>query len=83
MVLLATGAILNGIPFETPVIPAKAGIQPGQRAFPNVCGVDSRFRGNDCDLQCPCLTNEAGTPGSLLWTLAYSEIILAALQSLH
>ena len=36
---------------ETPVIPAKAGIQPVDSAFPRVGGVDSRFRGNDCDLQ--------------------------------
>jgi hypothetical protein len=31
----------------TPVIPAKAGIQSDDRTFPKVCGVDSRFRGND------------------------------------
>jgi hypothetical protein len=30
-----------------PVIPAKAGIQSDDSAFPKVRGVDSRFRGND------------------------------------
>jgi hypothetical protein len=38
--------------FEPPVIPAKAGIQSFASAFPKVCEVDSRFRGNDCELQC-------------------------------
>jgi hypothetical protein len=36
------------MPFETPVIPAKAGIQSVDSAIPKVCQVDSRFRGNDC-----------------------------------
>jgi hypothetical protein len=43
----AAGAIWNGDPLEPPVIPAKAGIQSDDNASPNVCGVDSRFRGND------------------------------------
>jgi hypothetical protein len=42
------GVISDEIPFETSVIPAKAGIQSEDSAFPQVCGVDSRFRGNDC-----------------------------------
>ena len=41
------GAIWNGGPLEPPVIPAKAGIQSVESTFPKVCGVDSRFRGND------------------------------------
>jgi hypothetical protein len=36
------GVISNIIPNETPVIPAKAGIQFVDRAFPKVCSVDSR-----------------------------------------
>jgi glycosyltransferase involved in cell wall biosynthesis len=45
--LLGAGVIGNEIPFETPVIPAKAGIQSGGGAFPTTCEVDSRLRGND------------------------------------
>jgi hypothetical protein len=48
---------LGWIPFATPVIAAKAGIQPLGRAFLRVCEVDSRspafaedkLRGNDED----------------------------------
>jgi len=57
------GVTWDGIPFETPVIPAKAGIQPFDSAFPKVCRVDSRFRGNDCGLQRPCLANDTSTGG--------------------
>ena len=52
------GVIWNIIPYETPVIPAKAGIQSVDSAFPKVYGVDSRFRGNDCGLERPCLAND-------------------------
>jgi hypothetical protein len=55
-----SGVIWNIIPYETPVIPAKAGIQSVSSAFPKVCGVDSRFRGNDCGLEPPCLANDTG-----------------------
>ena len=55
------GVIWYWVPFETPVIPAKAGIQSFDNAFPKVCRVDSRFRGND-GLQRPCLANDTGTP---------------------
>jgi hypothetical protein len=34
-----------------PVIPAKAGIQSVEGAFPKLCGRDSRFRGNDCGME--------------------------------
>ena len=44
--------------YNTPVIPAKAGIQSLDSPFPKVCAVDSRFRGNDCGLDRPCLANE-------------------------
>jgi len=50
-------AIWDAIPFEKPVIPAKAGIQFVDNAFPQVCGVDSRFRGNDGGFQPSCLAN--------------------------
>jgi len=55
------GVIWNGIPFETLVIPAKAGIQSVISAFPMACGVDSRFRGNDCTSERPCLANDTST----------------------
>jgi hypothetical protein len=42
------GVIWNADPLEPPVIPAKAGIQSDHSTFPKACGVDSRFRGNDC-----------------------------------
>jgi hypothetical protein len=35
----------------TAVIPAKAGIQSVGGAFPEICGQDSRFRGNDRELR--------------------------------
>jgi hypothetical protein len=39
--------------------PAMAGgIQSVDNAFPKVCRVDSRFRGNDCGLERPCLAND-------------------------
>jgi hypothetical protein len=44
---LRVGVVWNGDPPEPPVIPAKAGIQGDDRTFLKVCGVDSRFRGND------------------------------------
>jgi hypothetical protein len=49
------------VPFETPVIPAKAEIQSVDSAFPKVCRVDSRFRGNDCGLERPCPANDTST----------------------
>ena len=55
------GVICNGIPFEILVIPAKAGIQSVGGAFPMACGVDSRFRGNDCTWERPCLANDTST----------------------
>jgi len=53
--------ILGGMPFETPVIPAKAGMQFFDGASAKGCRVDSRFRGNDRGLQRPCLANGAST----------------------
>jgi hypothetical protein len=50
--------IWNGIAFETLVISAKAEIQSVDGAFPMACEVDSRFRGNDCTWECPCLAND-------------------------
>ncbi len=64
-----SGVIWNISPNETPVIPAKAGIQSVKSASPRVCGVDSRFRGNDCGLERPCLPNDAITRAVLSLTL--------------
>ena len=50
-----------GDQLEPPVIPAKAGIQSDDSTFPKVCGVDSRFRGNDYGLERPCLANDTST----------------------
>jgi hypothetical protein len=37
------------------------GIQSVDSAFPKVCQVDSRFRGNDCGFERPCLANNTST----------------------
>ena len=50
-----------GIPFATPVIPAKAGIQSVIGEFPMACGVDSRLRGNDRTWERPCLAKDITT----------------------
>jgi hypothetical protein len=46
------------------VIPAKAGIQSVDGAFPKVRGVDSRLRGNDCGLERRCRASDATTLAS-------------------
>jgi hypothetical protein len=56
-----SGVIWNITPYETPVIPANAGIQSVGSAFPKAGGVDSRFRGNDCGLERPFLANNTTT----------------------
>ena len=69
------GVMWNGIPYGTAVIPAKAGIQSLDSAFPKVWGVDSRpsessgqaFRGNDCDMHRPRLANDTCTAARYLW----------------
>jgi hypothetical protein len=58
------GIIWDGIPFETPVIPAKAGIQFVDSTFPEVGRVDSRFRGNDRGFDRPCLANDTTRNGA-------------------
>jgi hypothetical protein len=58
---MGSGVIWDGIPFDTLVIPAKAGIQSVDGAFPKVFGVDSRLRGNDCGLERPCRANDTTT----------------------
>jgi hypothetical protein len=55
------GFTRDGMPFETLVIPAKAGIQSANSTFPKVCGIDSRFRGNDCESQRPSLASDTST----------------------
>ena len=68
--------------FETPVIPAKAGIQSVASAFPEVCGVDPRFRGNDCDLQRPYLACDSSAGGlkalTLFRSLCYGQMFVLA-----
>jgi len=58
---VGVGVIWDGTPFETAVIPAKAGIQSVGSALPKACGVDSRFRGNDRDFERQCLANDTST----------------------
>jgi hypothetical protein len=62
---VGAGVIWNGIPYEPPVIPAKAGIH---WANPWKCadyGLDSRFRGNDDGLERPFLANGTTTRPSM------------------
>src|SRR5208337_3106926 len=61
------GVIQDGIALGTPVIPEKAGIQPFESAFLEVCRVDSCFRRNDCGFECPCLANETSTCQLNMW----------------
>ena len=53
--------IWNGIPFETLVIPAKAGIYSASHWKCATDGLDSRFRGNDCTWERHCLANDTTT----------------------
>ena len=48
-------------PVSQLVIPAKAGTQSVIGAFPMACGLDSRFRGNDCTAERPRLANDTST----------------------
>ena len=59
--LPGSGVTWSIIACETPVIPAKAGIQSVDSAFLRVCAVDSRFRGNDCGPERPCFANDTTT----------------------
>ena len=65
-----SGLIWNGIPYEPPVIPAKAGIQSVDSAFRKVRGMDSRLRGNDEGFEYSCRANDTTTPGHAGWTLS-------------
>ena len=49
MLPAGVGVVLHTLPYQTPVISAKVGIQSVDSAFQKVCPVDSRFRGNDRD----------------------------------
>jgi thioredoxin reductase (NADPH) len=68
------GVIWQGIRFETPVIPAKAGIQSFDNVFPKAFRVDSRFRGNDCGFERPCLANDTSTKTCCTKSLPGSKI---------
>ena len=78
--LPGAGVIWNGDPLEPPVIPAKAGIQSGDSTFPRVCGVDSRFRGNDEVSQ---MTPISAVPWSVnLEVPGHEEILEGGLKAL-
>ncbi len=62
---------------ETPVIPAKAGIQSVVGAFPMACGVDSRFRGNDWTREGPCLAIDTTTVPVGRWFSPALEYVLS------
>src|SRR6266699_1567185 len=53
--------IWNRIPFETPVIPAKAGIYCASHFKCVDVDLDSRFRGNDCTWERPWPSNDTST----------------------
>jgi len=48
---------------QVAVIPAKAGIHPGESGRGKDCGVDSRFRGNDQRLGNDAIPNDTNTDG--------------------
>ena len=56
-----SGPIWNEIPFNTEVIPAKAGIHSPNLRKCAVYGLDSRFRGNDGSFECARLANNTST----------------------
>src|SRR5438046_2785902 len=58
---LGTGVICYRILFETPVIPAKAGIHFSSLWKRTEGKLDSRFRGNDCAFERPGLANDTST----------------------
>ena len=58
---MGTGVICETRALEAAVIPAKAGIQSVDIAFPEACGVDSRFRGNDLPIERDPLPNDTTT----------------------
>jgi hypothetical protein len=58
---LGSGVIWNRIPFETLVIPAKAGIQSVVGVFPMACEMDSRLGGNACPRQRAFRPNDTTT----------------------
>jgi hypothetical protein len=57
------GVICETWALEAVVIPAKAGIQSLDSAFPQVCRVDSRFRGNDWRFERDPIPNDTATEG--------------------
>jgi hypothetical protein len=71
----------NGDPLEPPalqaaVIPAKAGIQSDDSTFPEVSGVDSRFRGNDWRFEWDPIPNDANTGNSAAMLSRILRVIL-------
>ena len=69
---LGSGVICGARAFQAAVIPAKAGIQSVDNSFPKVCGVDSRFRGNDWGREHRSCANDATTDPDELLDAAFS-----------
>ncbi|PYV17248.1 MAG: hypothetical protein DMG21_08870 [Acidobacteria bacterium] len=55
------GVVWHGFPFETPFIPAEAGIHFASLWKSTVDGLDSRLRGNDCASERPLRHQPIGT----------------------
>src|SRR5205823_6697852 len=66
VVSCSTGVIWHPIHFETPVIPAKAGIHFSSFWKRAEGKLDSRFRGNDCAFERPGLANDTSSGHLLL-----------------
>ena len=71
-------AIWHGTHFETPVIPAKAGIQSVNGTSPKLRRVDSRFRRNDCDFRRPGLADDTTTRRLMRLTEMLDERLFSA-----
>jgi hypothetical protein len=77
-----SGVIWSQRPIAYAVIPAEAGIQSLDNAFPGVYSVDSRFRGNDGVGEHPFDANGATTRGAggELWQPSFFDGALRSVQ---
>jgi hypothetical protein len=74
----------NEISFETPAIPAQAGIQSVDGVFPVACGVDFHFRGNDCGWERSHLANDTSiAAGAAAWAGQQTDFIRHRIIDLH
>jgi hypothetical protein len=62
---VSTGLICGQLALQASVIPAKAGVQSVDSAFPKVCRMDSRFRGNDRRFVRSGIPKDTATPKTL------------------